>query len=220
MVDFFKTEATMIFLRLTLIVLALGCFSYATAQGGDSKVTGGIITLYGKDPIGQSVCFKDNDFGSVFQQGQVRNRCSDLNFNSYLSNGFSVGIEGGREGLIVDLGTADDLKAKYGYLETVGGGQGFASISIADRTPMILKDYRSGTLQELQEARALFSVPTNSASVPVKLNHVYLLRITDRFDKDFELFSKVVVLSFITNESVTLRWQLIVPSTKEKIASL
>jgi len=220
MVDFFKTEATMIFLRLTLIVLVIGCFCYATAQSGESKVTGGIITLYGKDPIGQSVCFKDNDFGAIFQQGQVRNRCSDLNFNSYLANGFSVGIEGGREGLIVDLGTADDLKAKYGYSETVGGGQGFASIGIADRIPMILRDYRSGTLQELQEAKDLFSVPTSSASVPIKPNHIYLLRITDRFDKNFELFGKVVVLSFVPNESVTLRWQLVVPSKTEKMASL
>ena len=192
------------------VFFGIASLSLVSAQERSAQqppVTGGIVTLYAADPIGQSVCFKDNEYGLVIQEGQVRNRCSDLNFNSYLKNAFSTGVEGGRQGKIIDLGTAGDLQKKYGYSETATPGQGFASIILVDGRPSILKDYQARTLQDLDEARTLLDAPKSGASAAVKLNHIYVLRISDTHDKFYEKLAKFVVLSFVPDQSVTIRWE-------------
>jgi hypothetical protein len=131
----------------------------------EQKVKGGVITLYALDPLAQSFCFRDAGDGHVFQEHEVRNRCSDINFNSYYAEQFAVGIEGGRLGVIVDLGTAEDLKKEYGYEETVGSGQGFASVHIEDGKIVILKDRRARVMQELRESTQLFAQPTSAAKL-------------------------------------------------------
>ena len=156
--------------------------------------------------------------GLVFQGGQKRNRCSDLNFDSYTPNAFSVGIEGGREGVIIDIGTPDELKRKYGYSETVGGGQGFASIDVKNRTAFILKNNGTGELQAISESAQLFGKPSDRlASTPVKLGHVYLIRITDRHDRSFEMLAKMLVIAYVPGESVTVRWHLMSDAKTAKL---
>ena len=199
------------------VVLFVGTSQIASSQtfvSNSSAAKTSIATMFARDPLAQSLCFRDGGPGGAFQDGQTRNRCSDLNFNSYSPNGFSVGIEGGRRGVIIDLGTPEELKGKYGYSESVGGGQGFASIDVRDGKALILKDYRTGRRQEIGESAQLFRVPSDrSASVPVKLGHVYLMRITDRHDKSFEMFAKVLVVAYTPGESVTVRWQVISDSS-------
>lgn len=87
-----------------------------------SETQGGtrLATLHALDPLSRTLCLKDGQPGGGFQNNEVRNRCSDIDFDSYNSGSFTVGIEGGRQGNIIDLGTADDLMKKYGYEETVG----------------------------------------------------------------------------------------------------
>jgi hypothetical protein len=181
------------------------------AQGRDraNEIKSDIVTLYARDPLAQSFCFGDNRYGKVFQDGAARNRCSDLDFGSYRADNFSVGVEGSRQGAIVDLGTPDDLQHRYGYEETVGKGQGFASLRVKDGKVYVLQDRRAGTLQELKETEQLFQTPHSTASLPVKLGHVYLLRLTDGREKDFELIVKLLVISYTPDESVTIRWQLL-----------
>jgi hypothetical protein len=197
--------------RLLPVVLAIGAVQVAAAQAPAQQrdVISSIATLFARDPLMQSLCFKDGGPGGVFQNGQLRNRCSDLNFNSYSANALSVGVEGGRQGTILDLGTPEELKSKYGYSETVSGGQGFASIDVQNGKALILKDHRTGALQELAESADLFRAPRPVASVPVKLGHVYLMRMTDTNDRAFEMFAKVLVLAHAPNESVTVRWNLL-----------
>ena len=197
---------------LIVVILLVGSSRLAQAQlapnANEPKTD--IATLFVRDPLTQSVCFRDGGPSGVFQNGQLRNRCSDLNFNSYVANGFKVGIEGGRDGIILDLGTPEELKTKYGFSETVGGGQGFASISVNNGKALILKDYKTGSLQELTGTTALFGKPTEATeSAPVKLGHIYLVRITDRHDKSVDVFAKVLVVAHVPNESVTVRWQLL-----------
>jgi hypothetical protein len=166
-----------------------------------------ISTLFALDPLAQSLCFRDSGPGLVFQTGEVRNRCSDLNFNSYAANSFSVGIEGGRQGIIIDIGTSAGLKARYRFPETVGNGQGFAAIDVANKKALILQDRKTRKMQELAESADLFSKPiSSSASAPVKLGHIYLMRVTDAHDKSFEMFAKLLVIAHVPNESVTVRW--------------
>jgi len=211
-----------IVLNLVLFVVLFVGVGQVSAQsaGGRNGADGGtasqygsptdIATLFALDPLAQSLCFKDGRFGAVFQNGQTRNRCSDLNFNSYTANSFSVGVEGGRQGVIIDLGTPRDLQTKFGYSETVGSGQGFASIDVKNGKALILKDYKTGELQELLGAAELFTVqPRSTASAPVKLGHVYLMRVTDVHDKSYEMFAKILVVAHVPNESVTVRWSVI-----------
>ena len=203
------------------VVLAVGTSQVASAQSPGSTTetkTTDISTLFARDPLTQSLCFKDGGPGGAFQNGQTRNRCSDLNFNSYVANGFSVGVEGGREGVILDLGTPEELMAKYGFKETVGHGQGFASIDVKNRRALIVKDYKTGKLQNIAESERLFQTPSGDTdSVPVKLGHVYLMRITDHSDKSYETFAKVLVIAYTPGESVTVRWQLISDNGEAKL---
>ena len=168
-----------------------------------------ISTLFGHDPFAQSLCLRDGRPGTVIQNGQVRNRCSELNFNSYMANGFQVAVEGARQGVLIDLGTPEDLRKRYGYSETVGNGQGFASIEIRDGKVVILRDHKTGERQAMAESTELFSNPTSrNSAAAVKVGHIYLLRIIDQHDKNFEVIAKLLVLSHVPNEYVTFRWYL------------
>jgi hypothetical protein len=175
----------------------------------EPKVKGGVITLYALDPLARTFCFRDGKDGIVFQGNEVRNRCSDIDFNSYYTGNFTVGIEGARIGAIVDLGSAEELRQKYGYEETVGKGQGFASLRLEDGKMVILKDRRTQTAQELSESTLLFQAGTSGATAPIKLGHIYVLRLTDRHDKDFQVLVKLIVIAHTPNESVTIRWQIL-----------
>jgi hypothetical protein len=165
--------------------------------------------LYALDPLSRTLCLKDGGAGGVFQNNEVVNRCSDLDFNSYNPGFFTAGIEGGRQGRIIDLGTADDLMKKYGYQETVGRGQGFASLRIEGGKIVILGNRRSGTVQELEEGVRLLDGSRERATAPVRLGHIYLVRLTDHHDRAFLLVAKLIVVDYRQNESVTIRWELL-----------
>ena len=208
-------------MRLTMNVLIIVVLFVGAAQITSGQVAGqaetGIATLFARDPLSQSLCLRDGGPGGTFQNGQTRNRCSDLNFDSYSANAFSVGVEGGREGVILDLGTPQELKGKYGYSETVGGGQGFASIGVRNGKALILKEYKSGELQEVAESAQLFGSPKAVFSVPVKPGHIYLLRVTDRHDKAYEMVAKILVVAYVPGESVTVRWHLLSEAKTAKL---
>jgi len=172
-------------------------------QGTEKPAKGGVATLYALDPLANSFCFRDAGAGKLFQQHAVKNRCSDVNYHSYHAGQFAIGVEGGRVGAIVDLGTAIDLKKEYGYDETVGNGQGFASIHLEKGKLVILKDRRERVMQDLKETAQLFAPPKSGANAPVKVGHIYLARITDRHDSSFQLLVKLLVISHTPGESVT-----------------
>ena len=181
----------------------------AADDGIEYQANGGIATLYAMDPITQSLCFADGRAGHVFQQHQVRNRCSDLDFNHYKQGSFSTGVEGGRLGNIVDLGDAKDLGRRYGYQETNDNGQGFASLIWQGNKVLVMKEYKSTSLQQLTENALLFQEGKAVASAPVALGHIYLVRITDRFDKSFQRLVKLMVIAYSPDQSVTIRWQVL-----------
>ncbi len=194
---------------LAAFVFLMASTLYSQTNEPKSDVKTGIATLYARDPLAQSLCLADGAYGSVFQESEARNRCSDINFNGYNTDGFTVAVEGGRRGIIIDIGTPADLESKYSYSETVGKGQGFASIRRENGKFYIVRDRRARTSQELTEAASFMQTPeTSGSSTTVKLGHVYLMRLVDRFDKDFALFAKLIVIANIPNESVTFRWQI------------
>jgi hypothetical protein len=168
---------------------------------------GGIATLYALDPLASSLCFADGKDGHVFQQNEMRNRCSDVDFGGYSPDGLSVAVEGARRGRIIDLGGADELESRYGFRDTVGKAQGFASLHAEGGKVFVLKSSRPQKFQELKESAELFAEGKATATAPVKVGHIYLIRITDGHDKSFQRLAKVKVISYVPGESVTIRWQ-------------
>lgn len=175
----------------------------------ESLVYGGFSTLYASDPLLNSLSFSDGKAGHVIQKHRVYNRNSDICFSNYLKDGFSVGIEGGRLGYIIDLGTAEEFAKRNGFSETVGSGQGYASLHFENDQLVVLRDYRTGEFQPLKEAAPLFETGKSSMGVPAVTGHLYLVRLTDRHNPDFEIVAKMICIAHTPNESATIRWEVL-----------
>jgi hypothetical protein len=188
-------------MKLCAIALLAMCPSFSAA----AEATG-IVTLYALDPLASTFSFGDGQYGHTFSGNLTKNRSSDIDFGLYKLDQFSVGIEGGRSGAIVDLGTAQELKARYGYAETVGDPQGFSSLRVVDGQLVILRDYKANTTQPLREGAALLETAKPGHAAIVK-GHIYLVRLVDQFDRTFERIAKLLVLDYQPGASVTLRWQ-------------
>jgi hypothetical protein len=172
------------------------------------QVRGGLFTLYALDPLSRSLCFRDGREGLAFQKNRWANRCSDLNFSLAGNGSFVTGIEANRVGAIVDLGTADELRQRYGYEDADSGGEGFASLRLqGDRIVILKEDNPNETLQPLKEGPALFAELGPSANAPVRLGHIYLLRIADKKGNSYQQIVKLIVIAYAANESVTVRWE-------------
>lgn len=169
-----------------------------------------IVTLYALDPLARTFCFDDGKYGHTFSDWSVYNRRSDIDFNNYYNGNFTIGIEGGSVGAIIDLGTSADLQEKYKYQETVGNGQGFASIHRKNKTILIAKDNAYNHIyQTMEESVELFRQGTSGAHASVKFGHIYILRVTGYTSTAFERIVKMSVIAYKPNESVTIRWEVL-----------
>lgn len=175
-----------------------------TANQNDGA--GGVATLYALDPISHSFCFADGSSGHVIQANEVRNRCSDMDFDDYNQGSLTVGVEGARLGTILDLGSPSELAQRYRYAETVGNGQGFASLRIESGEVVVLKSSRPRQVQQLRETTPFLQEGKSGASAAVALGHIYLVRITDRLDKSVERMVKFSVIAYTPKQYVTIRW--------------
>jgi len=175
------------------------------------KKRGGIFTMYVVDPLARTMCFSDGKEGFAFINNEYRNRCSDLGYILLASSGSLVsGIEVNRVAAIVDLGPPDELRRRYGFEDARGGATGFASLHLNGGRIMILKqDLGKPEYQRLQEGPKLFTEVAPSATAPIKLGHIYLVRIADNKDASFQQLVKLMVIAHRPEESVTLRWELL-----------
>ena len=177
-------------------------------RAAQPKKRGGIFTIYVHDPLARTMCFSDGKEGFAFVNNEYRNRCSDLGY-TLASNGSLVsGIEVNRVAAIVDLGPPNELRRRSGFEDAPGGGTGFASLHLNGDKIMILKqDFGKPEYQPLQEGAQLFTELTPSATAPIKLGHIYLVRIADKKDTNFQQLVKLMVIAHRPEESVTLRWE-------------
>jgi hypothetical protein len=174
------------------------------------KKRGGIFTMYVHDPLARTMCLSDGKEGFAFVDNDWRNRCSDLSYILASNGSLASGVEVNRVAAIVDLGTPDELRQRYGYEEAQGGATGFASLHLNGNKLMILKqDLSSPEYQRLQEGSKLFTELAPSATAPIKLGHIYLVRIADKKDTSFQQLAKLMVIAYRPEESVTLRWELL-----------
>jgi hypothetical protein len=174
------------------------------------KKRGGIFTMYVHDPLARTMCFSDGKEGFAFVNNEWRNRCSDLSYILASSGSLVSGIEVNRLAAIADLGTPDELRQRHGFEDAQGGGLGFASLHLNGDKIMILKqDLSRPEYQPLQDAHKLFTEVAPSATAPIKLGHIYLVRIVDKKDPSFQQLVKLMVIGYRPEESVTLRWELL-----------
>jgi hypothetical protein len=180
-------------------------------QAAQARKRGGVFTMYALDPLARNVCFRDGKEGMAFVNNQWENRCSDLSYSLAGNGSLVTGIEANRTGAIVDLGTADDLRTRYGFDDAERGGVGFASLRLEGDKVMVLQDNDTPTKltwQPLKEASQLAEVKS-SANAPIHLGHIYLVRIADTKDKNFQQIVKLIVIAYRPDEAVTLRWELL-----------
>ena len=174
------------------------------------KKRSGIFTLYVLDPLARTMCFSDGKEGFAFVDNDWRNRCSDLGYILAISGSLVSGIEVNRVAAIVDLGTPDELRQRYDFEDAQGGATGFASLHLNGDKIMILKqDLSKPEYQPLQEGPKLFTEVAPSATAPIKLGHIYLVRIADKKDQSFQQLVKLMVIAYRPDEAVTLRWELL-----------
>ena len=174
------------------------------------KKRGGIFTMYVHDPLARTLCFSDGKEGFAFVDNDWRNRCSDLSYILASGGSLASGVEVNRVAAIVDLGTLDELRQRYGFEDAQGGATGFASLHLQGSKIMVLKqDLSQPEYQPLQEGPKLFAELIPSATAPIKLGHIYLVRIADKKDTSFQQLVKLMVIAYRPEESVTLRWELL-----------
>jgi len=179
-------------------------------QATPPKKRGGIFTMYPLDPLARTLCFSDGKEGMMFMNNQWENRCSDLSYTLAGNGSFVTGVEINRVAAIVDLGTANDLRGRYGFEDADNGGVGFASLRLEGGKVMVLQeDTTKPVWQPLQEGPKLFTDLKSSATAPIKLGHIYLVRITDQKDKGFQQVVKLMVIAYRPEEAVTVRWELL-----------
>jgi hypothetical protein len=179
-------------------------------QGAQTRKRSGIFTLYALDPLARSLCFNDGKEGMQMAANQWGNRCSDLSY-SLAGNGVLVaGIEVNRVAAIVDLGTPNELRERYGFEDADNGGVGFASLRLeGGKITVLQEDNSTPVWQPLKEGPQLFTDAKASANAPIKLGHIYLVRLADTKDKNFQQIVKLIVIGYRPDESVTLRWELL-----------
>ena len=207
---------------IVLIVLFFAAFGSPqllraqTATAPDDKKPaqprkgGGIFTMYAMDPLANTLCFSDGKEGMAFVNNKWENRCSDLSYTLAGNGSLVTGIELNRVAAIVDLGTANDLRGRYGYEDAENGGVGFASLRLEGNKVEILKDDNGkfpATWQTLQEGSKLFAEVKSSANAPIRLGHIYLIRLADSNDKSFQKILKLIVIAYRPEETVTVRWE-------------
>ena len=172
------------------------------------KKRGGIFTLYIHDPLARTMCLSDGKEGFAFVDNDWRNRCSDLSYILASNGSLASGVEVNRVAAIVDLGTPDEIRQRYGFEEAQDGATGFASIHRNGDKIMILKqDLSKPEYQPMQEGPKLYTEVAPSANAPIKLGHIYLVRIADKKDLSFQQVVKLMVIAYRPEESVTLRWE-------------
>jgi hypothetical protein len=192
--------------------LAAGLFLAASSSAGSApppaEIGSRVTTLYRHDPLRSAISLATGEDGRYFEGGYARNRNCDLDFGNNNADALTIGIETGRKGVLIDLGSTEDLAKRFAYVEPVGGGQGYASIHYVGGRLMITRAVE-GTFQPIPEGPVLLAGSAEGATAPAALGHVYLARLVDSREPGFERIAKILVVSHVTGESVTIRWDLL-----------
>lgn len=201
---------------IQLVILCVVQLVPALAQAGPATGTqqahpAGLTTLYALDPLTQSFCFTRNCEGGVIKDNTLLNSGSEIDFGNFSPNSFTCGVSVGTTAAIVDIGTAENLETEYGYHETMGNGQGYASIRLAEKTLKIKSksDDDNSEGQELKEGVQIMRGLKKLAEARVALGHIYLLHTSSPSPEPTDAFVKMLVVAYQPDQFVTIRWEVL-----------
>ena len=178
--------------------------AYRAAQPRMVESGSSLITLYANDPVADAFSVDDGEYGSTMRPDGMYNRDSDITFDSYRSGYLSFAMQGRDEAHVINLGTSSELASRYGYDETVGGGQGFASIAFRDGEITIFKE-RYKSYQPLREAETLINnFNSDENEIRPEIGHIYLARIVEDGES---VFVKIFVVAMDPQSWIVLRWE-------------
>lgn len=176
----------------------------SAASGGSS-----LITLYVHDHVANSFSVDDGEYGQTAHDFGVYNRDSDISFGDYNPGHLCLAKQGRDQAHIINLGTSAELASRYGYGETVGGGQGFSSIEFRDGEITIFEE-RHESYQPLREADTLINdFDPEQNEIRPEIGHIYLAKIVDR---DGTVFVKLYVVAMDPESWIVLRWEKLDPA--------
>lgn len=168
-----------------------------------------LITLYANDPVANAFSVDDGEYGKIMRPNGVFNRDSDITFGAYRSGYLSFAMQGGDEAHVINLGTSRELASRYGYDETVGGGQGFASIAFRDGKLTIFEN-RHDTYQPLREGQTLInSFDPSENEIRPELGHIYIAKLLSEGEPTFV---KLMVVAMDPQSWIVLRWERLDPA--------
>jgi hypothetical protein len=184
-------------LVLVLLVALPACLNDVTVTE-NGQLGSGEVELVAADPLRHTFDFVRGRYGSVIENGQVRNAGSHIDYANLIPDEFAVGVQGGERGIIVDLGPDAAVAGKLGVTETVGSGQGYAALAL-----------ESGKFNDPDAAPVLgtppsqLSMSTTGHARPFR-GHVYALRVVR--DGASDLVVKLLVVSVTDGQSVDFEW--------------
>lgn len=156
------------------------------------------VELIAGDPLRRTYDFERMEFGHIVQNGEIMNAGSHIDYHHYYASELTVGVQGGEKGIIVDLGHDDDVAARIGVAQTVGGGQGFAGLALGKygfndpaAAPVLTTPAEALSMQGTGHARP-------------ELGHVLALRIV-RPDQ-VDLIVKLMIVDVVEGERVSFLW--------------
>ena len=158
-------------------------------------VGSGTTTFYAQDPLRSTFDFERNAYGGVVQDGSIVNAGAHLAFGTYEANAFTAGIQGGERAVLLDLGTDDEVAARIGVSQTVGGGQGFAALTVAD----------ARSFNDPEASRVFTDAAAPRASVTAAVSHVYVLRVV-RDDGRPDLLVKMLAVLVDAGRTAQIQW--------------
>jgi hypothetical protein len=155
---------------------------------------GTLATLRSIDDLSATLGFPSGEYGMAVAGNEVCNRNSHLTYDRFTKNALVVGIQGGSEGVIQDIGdvrTRSTASSVLPFLKLRDG---------------VVFDTSSEKSSVPEAGIALEGPARGGAAAEAKLGHVYLVRI-DELGKS--LFAAVRIVELEPGESVTLRWRML-----------
>lgn len=188
-----RPSALTLLASIGLLAAVAGCVTEVDLLGSEqgSGVDGvganHFLELFADDPLRRTADLENGVYGSILQDGEIRNQNSQLDFGGYHDGEFTVGIQGSERGFIVDLGEDEALGAAL----TATAGSGFGALKLAS----------SGFAYA--PADAVFDDGTVDHA-PVAQAHVYVIRLSR--DGEPDLVWKAIVADVASPNRAALDW--------------
>lgn len=191
-----------------LISLPLLLMAPAPLRTGPTEA---LTTLYRFDPVLSSISLQTGELGARIVDGELQLLEADIAYGRP-EGGLQAGLSEDRPAQILDMGTLQQLAQVYGYETPDGYSQFWASMRLDGDELEVAEVEIEDRYQEVTEYRSLLKLrPRVLDRTEVRAGHVYMIRITDRRDRRYELIAKLLILAHDPGERVTFRWSVLRP---------